>query len=63
MSYIQASIPLAAGNSGGPLLDEFGNVIGIAFAGVGDKTGTVYSRFIPIKDALKKLNINMVKAH
>lgn len=63
MSYIQASVPLAAGNSGGPLLDEFGNVIGIAFAGVGDKTGTVYSRFIPITDALKKLNINMVKAH
>ena len=63
MSYIQASVPLAVGNSGGPLLDEFGNVIGIAFAGVGDKTGTVYSRFIPIKDALKKLNINMVKAH
>ena len=63
MSYIQASIPLAEGNSGGPLLDEFGNVIGIAFAGVGDKTGTVYSRFIPIKDALKKLNINMIKAH
>lgn len=62
MGYIQASIPIAAGNSGGPLLDEFGNVIGIAFGGVGNKSGTVYSRFIPITDALKKLNVKMIKA-
>ncbi|MBR5130445.1 MAG: trypsin-like peptidase domain-containing protein [Alphaproteobacteria bacterium] len=63
MSYIQASIPIAVGNSGGPLLDEFGNVIGVAVAATGNKMGTVYSRFIPIKDALKKLNIKMVKGH
>lgn len=64
MSYIQASVPLAGGNSGGALLDEFGNVVGIAFAIVGDPhIGSNYSRFIPIKDALDKLNIKMVKPY
>ncbi|MGN1063083.1 MAG: S1C family serine protease, partial [Alphaproteobacteria bacterium] len=61
LSLIQASVPLAEGNSGGPLLDENGNVIAIAVSGIGNKSGTVYSHFIPIQDALRKLNIKMVK--
>ncbi len=61
MTFIQASVPIAAGNSGGPLVDEFGNVIGIAVQASGDRRGTVYAYFIPIDDALRKLNIKMVK--
>lgn len=64
LSFIQASVPLAGGNSGGPLLDEFGNVIGIAVSIMGNpQVGSVYSRFIPIQDALTKLNIKMAKPH
>lgn len=61
LAFIQASVPIAAGNSGGPLVDEFGNVIGITSQGSGDRKGTVYGYFIPIDDALRKLNIKMVK--
>lgn len=61
MGLIQASVPIAAGNSGGPLLDEKGNVIAIAVSARGDRNGTVYSNFIPIRDALYQLNIKMVK--
>lgn len=64
LGYIQASVELAHGNSGGPLLDEFGNVIGIAVEAAsplqqGDTT--VYSKFIPIDDALFALNVHIVK--
>lgn len=60
LGMIQASVEIAPGSSGGPLLDKYGNVIGIAVEGYGQNV-TQYSRFIPIVDALKALNLHLVK--
>lgn len=63
LGYIQASVEIAPGSSGGPLLDEYGNVIGVAVEGYGSvaNSSTSYSRFIPINDALFALNIKVEK--
>lgn len=60
LGMIQASVEIAPGSSGGPLLDKYGNVIGIAVQGYG-QSATQYSRFIPIDDALDSLNLHLVK--
>ena len=60
MSYIQASIPTAEGYEGGPLTDEFGNVIGLADT-ESRREETNFSFFIPIKEALKALNLKINK--
>ena len=41
------------GNSGGPLFDDQGRVIGIYYAGAGDAAGTVISFAVPIKYGLE----------
>ena len=56
--YIQSDVGIAPGSGGGPLLDKWGNVIGI-FAMVmqhGDNP-TPINLFIPIADALKHLGV------
>lgn len=56
MSYIQSDVVINNGNSGGPLLDEQGAVIGITVSGIdigGAPAGI--NLFIPIDDALKAL--------
>jgi S1-C subfamily serine protease len=53
--FIQADAAITGGNSGGPLLDENGNVIGITDASRTDANDV--NLFIPIADALKALNI------
>ena len=57
--FIQADIPTAQGFSGGPLTDEYGNVIGLSRTIPSTATETNFSLFIPIKDALKALNIKI----
>lgn len=59
LSYIQASIPTAPGYDGGPLVDEYGNVIGIGVSINPNRSESNFSRFIPIHDALKTLNIEL----
>lgn len=59
IGYIQASIPTAPGYSGGPLIDEYGNVIGITADMSPNRQESTFSRFIPIHDALKALNIEL----
>lgn len=58
---IQADVDIHGGNSGGPLLDKNGNVVGISYLGVnaspGNKLSVGLNYFIPIYDALSKLNI------
>lgn len=56
---IQSDVTTHKGNSGGPMLDRHGNVIGITVAGfVNDQGGEAnLNLFIPVADALEKLNI------
>lgn len=58
-SYIQADVTIQPGNSGGPLLDGNGNIIGLAVAGYNDTPGSAagLNLFIPIGEAFKKLDI------
>lgn len=58
LRYIQSDINVLPGNSGGPLLDKNGNIIGVTVSGRifhGAFAGINY--FIPIRDALLALNI------
>ena len=51
--WIQSDAAISSGNSGGPLIDENGSVIGISTAGyqaAGSQVGL--NLFIPIGDAL-----------
>jgi S1-C subfamily serine protease len=53
--YYQSDVAVNVGNSGGPLLDNAGRVIGITQWGIPAAAGLSF--FVPIKDALSKLNI------
>ena len=55
--YLQSDVAILPGNSGGPLLDAKGSVIGITVAGLGAKGLAGMNFFIPIADALAKLGI------
>lgn len=61
---IQADIVIHGGNSGGPLVDSRGNVVGIAAIGIdvftGDRGNANLNGFIPIGDGLGKINIKLV---
>lgn len=59
-SYIQSDVTIQPGNSGGPLLDRAGNIIGISAAGYSDgmtSANTGLNLFIPIGEALSELSI------
>ena len=53
--FIQASITTTAGYAGAPLLDEFGNVLGLHDGRNSEET--TFSYFIPIHDALRALKV------
>ncbi len=57
--YIQADAEVHGGNSGGMLLDNNGNIIGMAVSAYspGEGIGIGLNNFIPIADALEKLDI------
>lgn len=57
--YIQSDVAILPGDSGGPLLDLKGNVIGITVSGLGARGIAGMNFFIPIHDALDKLNISL----
>lgn len=59
---IQADVDIHGGNSGGPLLDGAGNVIGVTYAGRYMQPGKVSSGlnlFIPIGQALESINLQL----
>ena len=53
--FIQSDVAVTHGNSGGPMVDDMGNVIGLVDKG--DVDAAAVNRFIPIADALKVLDI------
>lgn len=59
LPIIQADVVIQPGNSGGPLLDVHGNVVGIAVSGYTDDNGSfsALNNFIPIASALEELDI------
>ncbi|GFO58426.1 hypothetical protein GMST_07510 [Geomonas silvestris] len=57
--YLQSDVSILPGNSGGPLLDPRGSVLGITVAGLGAKGLAGMNFFIPIQDALEKLGIEL----
>lgn len=62
--YIQGDVQTIGGNSGGPLLDAHGNVVGLTVASLYQRIGESDSGlnvFIPIDDALAKLGINLTQ--
>lgn len=56
LRYIQSDTNVLPGNSGGPMLDEQGNVIAMTVSGLFG-TGSGLNLFIPIAEALQALNI------
>lgn len=56
---IQSDVPIHGGNSGGPLFDRQGNLVGICVSGFG-KDNMSLNNFIPILDGLEKLGIDLV---
>jgi S1-C subfamily serine protease len=62
LPYVQADVETHGGNNGGPLIDEYGNIVGIASEGLFlDKIdrGTGLNLFIPIAAALRSLEISL----
>ena len=56
--FIQSDVAVTHGNSGGPLLDEKGSVVGLTVSGLApDGSPIGLNFFIPIDDALKALVI------
>ncbi|HSK39232.1 MAG TPA: trypsin-like peptidase domain-containing protein, partial [Arenibaculum sp.] len=64
LPLIQADVDINSGNSGGPLVDGAGNLVGLSVAGyavaLGGSIGL--NLFIPIGDALERLGIRMASA-
>jgi len=55
--FIQSDTPVTHGNSGGPLLDEKGAVVGLSDLGMDPSLGSTLNFFIPIQDALRALGL------
>lgn len=56
-SFIQSDAGMTHGNSGGPLVDEKGAVVGLADLTVDASKGSTINFFIPIDEALKALSL------
>ena len=58
--WIQSDVNVQPGNSGGPLLDDRGNIVGITSRGAPTDAGTPsgVNFFVPITDALDRLGLS-----
>jgi len=64
LKLIQGDAVIHGGNSGGAVVDRFGNVVAVSVAGfvIGErKVGTSINYYIPVADALKHLAIELVE--
>jgi SpoVK/Ycf46/Vps4 family AAA+-type ATPase len=60
LRFIQSDVAIQKGNSGGPMVDRFGNVVAVSVKGFGFSGVLVgLNFFIPIADALKFLAIEL----
>ena len=57
--FLQSDVAILPGNSGGPLLDTKGQVIGITVMGLGAKGLAGMNFFIPIGEALEQLGVEL----
>lgn len=59
MKFIQSDVQILPGNSGGPLVDQFGNIVGISVMGIfmAGRAPTGLNFFIPIEGALKAVSV------
>jgi S1-C subfamily serine protease len=60
-AFIQSDASVTHGNSGGPLVDQSGAVVGLADWGVDPAAGSSLNFFIPIGDALEALGIESAR--
>jgi S1-C subfamily serine protease len=61
LEYIQSDVATVGGSSGGPLLDERGNAIGVTVSGFTEgEAPTGLNLFIPIADALRALGVGQI---
>jgi S1-C subfamily serine protease len=59
---MQSDVAIHPGNSGGPMVDRFGNVVAVSVSGFAiSGVSTSINFFIPIADALKFLAVELVK--
>jgi S1-C subfamily serine protease len=60
MDYIQSDVVVLPGNSGGPLLDVHGNVVGITISGIATTSAPVgVNFFVPLTDLDKYLPVDL----
>lgn len=57
--FLQSDVAILPGNSGGPLLDAKGTVVGMTVLGLGAKGIAGMNFFIPVKEAINKLSIEL----
>jgi S1-C subfamily serine protease len=58
-NYIQSDVTAGHGSSGGPLMDEYGRVIGLTEGGTHNQTSSGIGLFTPIKDAVAFLALDL----
>ncbi len=59
LDYLQADVAIQGGNSGGPMIDSRGNLIGMSVAGVGLSNESL-NYFIPINSVFTSLNVEKI---
>ena len=59
LKFIQSDASISPGNSGGPLFDKFGNVIGISVAKYNTSSAEGLGLFIPLKDAFSSIKLSI----
>lgn len=59
LTFIQSDAAISGGNSGGPMLDENGNVLGISVSSFNHPKAQSLNNFIPINSALRALKITL----
>lgn len=59
LAFIQSDAAISPGNSGGPLFDSKGRVVGISVAKFSGSSAEGLGLFIPIKDALESLGVSI----